>query len=263
MRLLDQILATAVPLSPRGKAIIGQMLQAKAFLAEINGVELKRFEPPRQSVRLPYSPMWVEFPAHKKCGVLLGEVECLAREIKGLVFIGGNLAAQGHLAQFWVELDQRGLAGEIHSKLTEGFRNLAELEEQYGFLRSVFVASLHLVSMLHAKNVGVVELPSEKRSVRDRLIKKVRRTPGVRFHTLEITTPGAKAVRKSSKTPGGRPVSWHTCRGHFRDCTENGLFGDPTKKGLYWIPSHARGSRSAGVVEKDYRVTGPQGPQCV
>jgi hypothetical protein len=118
---------------------------------------------------------------------------------------------------------------------------------------SAHAVSLKTMAMINLKNVSLVP---ERTRPRRKVNKRSRDKPRYRFHVLEVKKVGK--ARTGTGTGGqGRGVSLHSCRGHVRDCTERGLFGNPGLKGRYWIPDHERGSRDEGVVIKDYRV-GPE-----
>lgn len=48
----------------------------------------------------------------------------------------------------------------------------------------------------------------------------------------------------------------HICRGHLADHRKAGLFGDPTRKGVYWVPMHMKGHKQKGEVIKSYTLAG-------
>jgi hypothetical protein len=52
----------------------------------------------------------------------------------------------------------------------------------------------------------------------------------------------------------------HICRGHFKDFTEKGLFGDQKMKGTFWWHSYVRGTPHR-VMFKDYNISGPTNPR--
>lgn len=83
--------------------------------------------------------------------------------------------------------------------------------------------------------------------------------PTVRYRVLGIDG-AATAARGTSEVsdPNGPPrrLSLHIVRGHFAHYSpERPLFGKYA--GTFWMPQHVRGSPSAGVVVKDYRVGPP------
>jgi hypothetical protein len=144
-------------------------------------------------------------------------------------------------------LASREAAGDPVSD--DEFDGMAELSTH------AFRAALYSMAMLHCKNVEKAPV-KKKLGVRARLIKRTRPARAqVKFHTLEVRVPGSKGRKNGAKGKDKNGVaSWHMCRGHFSDHTEKGLFGDPKLKGVYWVPSHAKGSRKKGVVEKDYKL---------
>jgi len=51
---------------------------------------------------------------------------------------------------------------------------------------------------------------------------------------------------------GGYAKRMHTCRGHFKNYTEKGLFNK--FKGIYWWNNHLKGSELLGKIQKDYKI---------
>lgn len=106
------------------------------------------------------------------------------------------------------------------------------------------------LSFLNCKNVAVID--HEPRALTPREQRAGQR-PWVRFKTLDIGP-----MRQVLRTEGGSDShglqrALHICRGHFATYSEERpLFGKYA--GRFWIPNHIRGSASAGVVVKDYRV---------
>jgi len=86
---------------------------------------------------------------------------------------------------------------------------------------------------------------NKKRKKRDRI-------PLFSYHTLHVKLPSERSAGPPGEKSGAiMPV--HLCRGHFKHYTpEAPLFGRYT--GRYWWQPHARGSKKAGIVVKDYEV---------
>jgi hypothetical protein len=81
----------------------------------------------------------------------------------------------------------------------------------------------------------------------------------LRVHTLEVK-PIRKKYRgeapESDEEAPRRRHSLHICRGHFKDFRDGpGLFGK--YRGVYWWDAQQRGTKSVGIVEKDYDVEPP------
>lgn len=120
-------------------------------------------------------------------------------------------------------------------------------EEQY------YLFALLAISFMHCKNVHAIE-----HDLVDAVTPKRERHPtrnkGLRYYTLEID-PMREVLRKEGRSDEvGLKQALHLCRGHFKDYRQSGLFGKI--KGLFWWDAHARGTRDAGVVIKDYVVKG-------
>jgi hypothetical protein len=127
-------------------------------------------------------------------------------------------------------------------------------------LESIFLAFYFSLCLLHTKNVTLKDNPSifkGKKKTKSREAKSL----AARFKTLDIA-PLKERVRHmpaaaSDSANGEIQRALHLCRGHYRRCTEESkLFGKHT--GIFWIPSHMRGSKDQGEVRKDYRVAMPQ-----
>lgn len=110
------------------------------------------------------------------------------------------------------------------------------------------------ISFLHCKNIKIrAEAPSEKLS---RKYEKKHGRRLVRYHVLDIVPMRRILEQYRSSARSGLRRALHICRGHFKTFTADApLLGRHT--GTYWWDPQARGSRSAGVVIKDYRVTQP------
>lgn len=108
------------------------------------------------------------------------------------------------------------------------------------------------LALLHTKNFELQneKLPSQKKT---KCIKE--RVPQHMFKVLNIS-PLKKQYSKSGSEGGieGLKRSFHECRGHFRTyASDSKLFGK--HEGTFWIPQHDRGTKDAGEVHKEYRLT--------
>jgi hypothetical protein len=109
------------------------------------------------------------------------------------------------------------------------------------------------ISLMHCKNIEVRdnEVPmSAKHRERD----ERNGIPRLIFKTLAVgpmlSTRSINSVNHPSQSI---ERAFHICRGHFAEYTEEKpLFGKYA--GRFWIEQHARGSKAAGIVQKDYRV---------
>jgi hypothetical protein len=117
----------------------------------------------------------------------------------------------------------------------------------------VFPALL-TISFLHCKNVEIhAIIPPEKLSKRHH--KKHGRDL-VRYHVLDIKPLRRLLDRHRAGSKEDLRRALHICRGHFKTFTPDApLWGRHI--GTYWWAPHVRGSKSAGVVLKDYRVSAP------
>ena len=107
------------------------------------------------------------------------------------------------------------------------------------------------ISFLNCKNVKRVRVQNPPR-----LEKAYRKRNGVemvRYYVLEIMAlkETLRSVGKIQET--GLKQALHICRGHFKDYSENGLFGK--LKGRFWWPAHVQGTLAGGLVVKDYSVS--------
>lgn len=118
---------------------------------------------------------------------------------------------------------------------------------------SLFAACLAL-SFMNCKNVRkVINEPDAPLS---RKFEKRHGRPLQRFYTLQIEAMGEILRKEGKSEETGLRKALHICRGHFSDYSEGkGLFGK--YHGRYWVPSHIRGKRAFGTVEKDYEVGSP------
>lgn len=118
------------------------------------------------------------------------------------------------------------------------------------FLRTGAIYTIDLcLKTLHVKNVEIVEQPVKRKKKQRRL----RPEQQIRWHTVKLRPTGKKyADCDSSALPS--LTAHHLVRGHFATYTsDKPLFGKYV--GTYWREAHARGSKTAGEVAKDYEVT--------
>jgi hypothetical protein len=130
-------------------------------------------------------------------------------------------------------------------EVPEGYREMMKTT-----LTTLLYPALLAISFMHCKNVKTVPrgpgISSGKRN---------RRSPGIRFHVLEIE-PMKEVLRTEGNSESvGLQRALHICRGHFKTFSGKGLFGKYT--GTYFWNSHVRGSRENGIVLKDYQVNSP------
>jgi|GEM_PF-4128093 len=111
---------------------------------------------------------------------------------------------------------------------------------------------LKLLSFLQAKNIRTRAVPFPQPG-NHRIHGGIKR-PVYRYHELVVVKPGESVTGQSSdrkdQSQGIMPV--HLVRGHLREYKERPLFGKYF--GTFYIPSHIRGDKERGVVEKTYAL---------
>lgn len=110
---------------------------------------------------------------------------------------------------------------------------------------------LFATSLMHAKNVELVDLPGPPPKIAKR--RKREGKPVITFKTLNIH-PIRKQYPEREEKESGDKRSFHIVRGHFKDFREKGLFGSDKHKGIYWWDMHTAGDADIGIVAKDYKV---------
>lgn len=120
----------------------------------------------------------------------------------------------------------------------------------------MFVAALQVVAFLHCRNVArdPVDVPPKL----DKRHRKDHGRPLLRFQTVRLDVPRRSNSSAASTGSGGAPAL-HIVPGnfhHYGDCCPGAhdpkglLFGKLT--GVYWVPTHARGSVTRGEVRSAY-----------
>jgi ribosomal protein S14 len=107
---------------------------------------------------------------------------------------------------------------------------------------------------MHCRNIAInVVAPPPKLA---KAARKRHGVPLVRFRTINIE-PMRQVLRTEGRShETGIKRALHICRGHFRTYSEEKpLFGRVS--GTFFIPAHARGSASEGVVVPQYAVDVP------
>lgn len=114
--------------------------------------------------------------------------------------------------------------------------------------------SLFALSLLHCKNVARVEHAPDAALQRAR--QRRNKPPLTKFYTLEIEPMKQVLKKEGGIESNGLKKALHICRGHFATYSpDRPLFGRVA--GKFWIPAHARGSKSAGEAVKDYAIKKP------
>lgn len=107
------------------------------------------------------------------------------------------------------------------------------------------------IAFAHCKNVGLEEVEPSPKLQKARQRRK--KTPLIKYYTLTID-PMKRVLRtEGGSEEVGLKRALHICRGHFANYSEDKpLFGKLS--GRFWIPAHVRGSKDAGIIQKDYKV---------
>ena len=114
------------------------------------------------------------------------------------------------------------------------------------------VVASYAFSLLSCKNVSSVDVPQDWLPDAKWQRRQAGKIKGLTFKTLKIDGLGS-GPRSPSGEPSGAHNSFHICRGNFAEYTaEKPLFGKYV--GRFWRPSHVKGSKKVGVVEKDYSI---------
>lgn len=204
--------------------------------------------------------MFLENPATTERGVIL----------EAHAFVGSD--GQGRLAgkkpfqyigsaSFRLAADGAAVSGEKLEVIAGSFLTAAikagriQREDAASNVLSTLHPLLLAISFMHCKNI--VLRPVDPYEGHPKALRKHGPKPLVRYHTLNIEPMRTVLQREGAAESSGLKKALHICRGHFRHYVDKGLFGREELKGLFWTPQHARGSASAGVVEKDYRVKTP------
>jgi len=117
--------------------------------------------------------------------------------------------------------------------------------------QSFLIVPFMALSFSHCRNVQFAKGPAHPQALQKARARKGK-PPLLRWHTLTIEPVRGIIAASNGGSSALTPTSLHICRGHFKHFEERGLFG--RHHGMFWWPMHARGSRSAGRVLKDYCV---------
>lgn len=121
-------------------------------------------------------------------------------------------------------------------------------------LKAAAVA-VRAIGMANASNVRCVEGGRTNDHLSENT-RAHRRLPWIKYHVLKLVV-GTKLIDLPAypdHPTGERDLPLHLVRGHFRDCSEHGLFGKyrGQKYAHIWVPAHLRGTGDGGVIVKDY-----------
>lgn len=123
------------------------------------------------------------------------------------------------------------------------------------------IAPLSLaLTFMHCKGVTLVDNVPPAPLQKKHLKRHRDGRPLVTYKTILIQ-PATRVLREEGQIETqGMAKALHICRGHFKHFSEDRpLFGKMS--GTFWWPSHIRGSESAGVAIRDYKVSPPLGPK--
>jgi hypothetical protein len=213
-----------------------------------------------QKVSIPFDSFWIEWQ-HESSNFRFG---CLAKKksdkngfILHCAFFGaidGTPVVFSHYRKQRIGLDGKLVMGCF--PIVAGQRVQQNMDKQALLDQCDAIASflLDALILLDCKNISLGPKPQEEKQA----IRATKRYGGnpddYRYYVLNIRPPGAKFDYPSEEL-GIMPE--HVCRGHFSE------YGPEYNKGLlfgkysgrFYIPSHVRGNKKNGVIEKDYSVS--------
>jgi hypothetical protein len=169
----------------------------------------------------------------------------------------------GHIV---LELDRDGKSFTNKAYLAEDafpFMESPELEEDHRktfeqILGPLLVPSLYAISLMHCRNVEVIEQEPRKLTKRER---KKNAVPVSSYHVLLVGNTKRRVSRggggggeyNGDHDPTGRHVGLHIVRGHFKTFTKDApLLGKHV--GTWWWDDAVRGDENIGLIAKDYAV---------
>ena len=141
----------------------------------------------------------------------------------------------------WANMGLTSLAGEM-MPFPNYFRCMGN-----EVVRTIFKT----ISVINCNNVELIDIHPNKKRQKSR--RKKNKLPLVSHKTLRIK--GKKSYASGNGQPSDQDTTnrVHLCRGHFKTFTDdNPLFGKYI--GRYWWQPQVRGSKSQGLVNKDYQV---------
>jgi hypothetical protein len=198
----------------------------------------------------PFPTMWLEGRyenSHLSYGYLVD------RRAVSEVHVAVCLEYEGQCALnlFWIalHLDTDGRLDGITHSLPEPDHN-----EGHRLLLVVSVLSVLLsLARMNCRNVSLRPTSSAQKGKRGRA--PTSKPPTTVWHEIVINSLPKSRGTSNRRTWGSDDsiIRLHRVRGHFEDYTQGkGLFGKVT--GVFWMPDHERGSKSAGEVISSYRL---------
>jgi len=148
--------------------------------------------------------------------------------------------------------------GELEDIVFQSGRRLAtasENDKKPAEIIGLF-SVLSAIQFCHCKNVALTDA-TETEGPSKRWLRR-QRQPAIQYNTISIEpTSRRRSGETANDDSSSRPTALHICRGHFREYEDgHGPFGR-AEGGIFWIPSHTRGSLDAGRVISDYKVKAP------
>jgi hypothetical protein len=130
-----------------------------------------------------------------------------------------------------------------------------ETDEETDAMRRSYLSLMQpaflATSFMHCRNVTQTTVTPPPKLAKAQ--GKRHGVPLVRYRTIDIDPMRQVLKSEGQVHENGIKRALHICRGHFRTYTEEKpLFGKVT--GTFFVPMHARGSASDGVVVQDYVV---------
>lgn len=126
--------------------------------------------------------------------------------------------------------------------------------EQLGYTRQ-FAEMAARITVVALQFLNCVNVPLETVDPPPPKVRRKRARRGLPHYLAyqRLIIPGISRPQGAGSSEHNPPPALHVVRGHFKHYTdENPLFGKLT--GTYWWHPHARGSESAGIVRKTYKV---------
>lgn len=164
--------------------------------------------------------------------------------IRGWLYFNGERV-------YFIEVPVDASGGAVETRIGPKQKYRTEPEQNKAFFATVLHPFWFAVSLLHCKNVELVDKPISRQY---RRMMERKGEPITQYKTLVIE-PFKKQVRNEARESGQNEIerALHICRGHFRTYSEDKpLFGKIS--GTFWIPMHVRGNADVGTIEKDYKV---------
>ena len=198
----------------------------------------------------PFPTMWLEGryeKSHSNYGYLVD------RRTVSEVHVAVCLEYEGqcglNLFGFALHLDTDGRLDGVTHSLPEADNN-----EGHRLLLVVGVLTVLLsLARMNCRNVTLRPTSSAQKGKRGR--KPPSKQPATVWHEIVINSVPKSRSTSNTRTWGSDDsiIRLHRVRGHFEDYTQGkGLFGKV--KGVFWMPDHERGSKSAGEVISSYRL---------